>query len=152
MILQRLHDDCNIILRQTESEGEGMPPSGYVPKAVRWYVDIQPGVPVDVQRLGTDEKKNKGQIRLLPECKRSSGIRPFLLADTAAYVLGVNYDPKKTDAQANAPAKHEAFVKLARACADKTENPLAIAVAQLLEGEAVMFELIAKFPPELDAT
>ncbi|WP_394796634.1 type I-C CRISPR-associated protein Cas8c/Csd1 [Armatimonas sp.] len=140
MILQRLYRDADTIMQQT---GLGtLPPSMYVPKLLRWIVELStdPRVPVAFTPLtGDDPKKGeRGLQRLLPDMKRTMGITPFLLADTPSYTLGLIFadDLKGKDEakeRARAAVKHTAFKALLAACVEKTGNADVAQIERFLE-------------------
>ena len=141
MILQQLHKDAGNILTQTGRKTAI--PSMYVPKALRWVVELStdPRVPPFIASRGEPDAKGKvrGLEHLLPECKRAGTvIRPFLLADTPAYALGLLFpddlkDKDEARERARAAQKFAAFKKLLRECAAATDNADAAAVLQFLD-------------------
>ncbi len=139
MILQQLHADADAILKQTGQAGAI--PSMYVPKLLRWVVEIdsEGRVPPRFTETVTTNAKGKeiGIQRLLPDTKRTVGITPFLLADTPAYALGwLSADDLKgkdeARERARAAQKFAAFRALAADCARQTDNPDVQAIADFL--------------------
>lgn len=121
MILQQLYTDASAIL------GEAIPPPLYDLKPVRWVIVLKPdGAFVNIESLGGSKDDKKGVPRLVPYVVRTSGIRPILLCDTPAYVLGVAPDDRR------APEKHAAFRDMVLACAEETHEPSVEAVSRFL--------------------
>lgn len=114
MILQQLYHDAGKIL------GEELAPPMYDWKPVRWLVRLnEDGTLIGYQSLGGDKDNKRGLPRLVPYIGRTSGVRPILLADSPAYVLGLALDEKE-----KRPAdKHAAFKELVKRCAAETGNP-----------------------------
>lgn len=137
MILQRLYSDSDVIFKQT-GVGE-LPPSMYVRKPLSWRIALAPdGTPLPPPISLMDEK-GKGKVVLLPDVKRSSGVRPLLLADTPAYLLGLVFpdDMKGKDGvreQERTITKHSEFKALVKRCADETHNMDVRTVQAFLEG------------------
>lgn len=140
MILQQLHADAEAILKQTGQKGAI--PSMYVPKLLRWVVEIDSTgqvPPMFTELVGTNAKgKDIGIEHLLPSMKRASNIQPLLLADTPAYTLGLLFaDDLKGKAEAKERArtaqKFAAFRALTAECARQTGNPDVLLIAQFLE-------------------
>jgi CRISPR-associated protein Csd1 len=92
--------------------------------SVKWLVHIDlAGNLIRFQELGDREK------RMVPDCKRASGIKPKLLADKGDYVFGY--------AEADAPVdkvaeRHRQFKELVQQCAEVTQDLNVIAVSQFL--------------------
>ena len=57
----------------------------------------------------SDRRTRRGQIRLIPQIQRSSGIRPLLLADKADYTLGYAVEEKRVD---RARRCHQVYIDL----------------------------------------
>jgi CRISPR-associated protein Csd1 len=140
MILQSLYKDANAIMTQT---GLGvMPPSMYIPKLLRWVVDIstEPTIPVQFSpQTVTDVKgKERGIQHLLPDVKRTVGVTPFLLADTPSYTLGLVFESDlkgkdETRERSRAAQKHLEFKALVRRCAELTEDPDVAVISRFLD-------------------
>jgi len=123
MILQKLRDHA----RRLDDE---LPPPMYQETPIKWWIDIGEGDhPRFVETSGQEKSQNRGVRRYAPHIKRTSGIRPKLLADTAEYVLGVARQASKPDRVATA---HQEFVALTRQCAEETGEPAVKAVARFL--------------------
>ncbi len=140
MILQQLHADADAILKQTGQKGEI--PSMYVPKLLRWVVEISSDlrVPAAFTELVTTNAKGKeiGIDHLLPDVKRTMGVKPLVLADTPAYTLGLLFaDDLKGKDEARERAwtarKFAAFQELVRDCARQTGNADVSAIAGFLD-------------------
>lgn len=142
MILTQLKDDYERILRygvvvheddeNDEDDGEPIslaPPSMYAAKPVRWQIELsRQGTFRQFQKLsGAGGKgKDRGKSLLVPFAVRTVNVRPLLLADTPAYVLGLETDAK------NAARKHAAFRALVERCAQETQDAGVQAVADFL--------------------
>lgn len=122
MILQQLYKDASVIL------GEDVPPPMYDVKAVRRLIVLTPGREPYILTL--EDTKKRGQPRLIPYPGPRAGtvIRPNLLADTPAYVLGAAPDDHR------AATKHAAFKALVHRCAEETDDPLVAVVDAFLMG------------------
>lgn len=140
MILQQLHADADAIFKQTGHTGAI--PSMYVPKLLNWVVEIDSTgrvPPLFTELVATNGKgKEVGIEHLLPSAKRASNIRPFVLADTPAYTLGLLFpaDLKgKDEARERAwtARKFAAFRELAAECARQTENADVLVVSRFLD-------------------
>src|SRR5690348_10995135 len=119
MILQQLQKDSDRILRGK------IPPPMYNPKAVRWIISIQEDGSVEefLKNEGEGKKGVKGQKRLVPDVKRSGKvIRPYLMADTPAYTLGLTDDHRAAE-------KHAGFKKMVERCAEETQELSVYAVS-----------------------
>ncbi|HXG23930.1 MAG TPA: type I-C CRISPR-associated protein Cas8c/Csd1, partial [Chthonomonadales bacterium] len=117
MILQQLYKDAPAIL------GESQTPSMYDRKPVKWIIpltcagEVAPFIPLGGKR---------GELHVIPYLTRTSNVHPILLADTAAYVLGVALGDRR------AADKHSAFKALVRRCAQETGDPMVCAVDAFL--------------------
>lgn len=110
----------------------GVVPSGYQRQAVKVFVELDAdGKFVRLRpTAGSDPKKDRGRIFVVPHVMRSSAIRPKLLADNAEYVFGIarkadEHDPKVAQ-------RHQAFVEAVRECFETTGNPRVGAVLRYL--------------------
>ena len=124
MILQQLYKDAGRIL------GENLPPPMYDTKPVRWVIQLaSDGTFLNFQPLGGAKENKRGLPRLVPYPGPRAGnvIRPSLLADTPAFVLG--FAPEDS----RAAIKHRAFKALVHRCAEETSSPLIGAVERFLE-------------------
>lgn len=142
MILQHLYADANAILRQTRAGGEALP-SMYVPKRVRWSIelDTDQNRPPHFAALRGEGKagEKRGLERVLPDCKRTVGVRPILLADKPSYTLGVRVADAKRDTNRDAERdrlrtqeEHEAYKTLVQACAERTGSADMACIAAFL--------------------
>lgn len=110
-----------------------LPPSGYASKRVKWLITLDPeGNCQYLMNLATAEKGKgaSGVEMLIPDLVRTSGIEAKLLADNAAYVLGISEDPTKAE---RVLQQHEAFKDMLRQCAEATHHPGVRAVLRFLE-------------------
>ncbi len=137
MILQQLYHDAGTILKE-----ELVPPM-YDRKPVRWLVRLEEdGRFLGYQSLGGDKDNKRGLPRMVPYLGRTSGVRPILLADSPAYVLGIALDEKE-----KRPAeKHTAFKDLVKRCADETGDPDVKAIDTFLS----QHDPAKPLPPEAD--
>ena len=127
MILQQLWQDADAIMVQT---GRGiLPPAMYMPKRVKWIVELShdPRLPVQFTPTVGDDKK--GTERLVPFIKRTMGVVPILLADKPSYTFGMRFADPKRDAgrdlekdAARTVQEHHSYKALLRACAAATED------------------------------
>ena len=125
MILQQLYKDASDIL------GESLPPPMYDNKPVRWLVDLTTdGRLIDFVSLGGGKEAKRGIPHLVPYVGRTSGIRPILLTDSPAYVLGIARGDKEDK---RAGDKHESFKALVKHGAKETGDPALGAVSKFLE-------------------
>lgn len=111
-----------------------LPPPMYGRTEIRWLISLTSDGELEgfVQQTA-GSKKQTGQTMTVPTLRRTSGIRPRLLADNSEYILA---DPRRD----NSPEKiqevaerHRQFLNLARLCADETEEPSVAAVVNWLE-------------------
>lgn len=155
MLLQRLSEYADRF---------SLPPPMYQHVPVRYIIQIDRtghplGRPVDT---ATPENK-RGIARLVPNLKRTSGVKPILLADNAAYTLGYVAAESKPE---RVRQQHEEFVALVRQCAAVTSEPAVLAVAQFLDtfdlarlplhddfdpGANITFEVEGVYPADLPA-
>jgi CRISPR-associated protein Csd1 len=123
MILQQLYADTDAIMTQT---GMGtLPPSGYVQKFLHWVLELN-SEGILLQCRSFIQENKKGTPRLLPDSKRTGGIKPLLLADTLAYALGCDHEDNRS------LEKHAAFKALVSSCAKATQSPSVLAVEKFL--------------------
>lgn len=122
MLLQRLEADADHIVN--------LPPRMYDVRPVRWIIDLETnGSYVGITSTTKEgDARDRGKLRLVPYAKRTSGIRPILLADTPAYTFGIAHGDARAD------AKHEAYVALVTACAEATGAASVQAVTHFLAG------------------
>ncbi|MDH7600658.1 MAG: type I-C CRISPR-associated protein Cas8c/Csd1 [Armatimonadota bacterium] len=123
MILQKL---CEFAKRIPE-----IPPPMYGPREVKWQIELdEDGNYRGTTPLSSGADSRRGLTLIVPECKRTSAIRPLLIADKAEYVLGLG-------SESPAQSKHFAsFRELVKQCADKTGHPAVQAVAKFLAAYA----------------
>ena len=141
MLLQRLSDYADQI---------GMPPPLYQQKNVRYLILLD----ADGRYLQlidcASEQSKRGILMPVPQKNRSNKIQPFLLADHAAYVLGM---PRKEDKPERVPKIHSAFVALVEQCAQETQEPSVRAIAHFLETfAAAALDLPGDFDPSARLT
>lgn len=119
MLLKQLYD-----LSQRPDIKAKLPIEGYNLVPVKWLIHIDlEGNFIRFQELGDREK------RMAPDCKRSSGIKPKLLADKGDYVFGYAEADAPTDKVAE---RHRQFKALVQQCAEVTQDPNVLAVARFL--------------------
>jgi CRISPR-associated protein Csd1 len=135
MILQQLWADADAIMKQT-GQGEALP-SMYQPKLIRWEIRLHSDeriTPTFFPLQGDGKKGLRGLERIVPDCKRTAGVRPILLADKTPYTLGVQIaDPKKDIAPERTAAEHAAYRALIHECAEKTGNAGVGRIAKFLD-------------------
>lgn len=132
MILHQLVEDYPRILGyrsdDTEEDVIANLPVMYQEQPIRWKLVLDlDGQLEGVIPLSGGGKKDRGKRMLVPNASRSSGIRPLLLADYPAYVLGVDASDRR------AVEKHGAFRELIARCAECTGAPEVKAVRRFLE-------------------
>jgi len=137
MLLQQLAADADRIV------GE-LPPPMYDRKPVKWIIELDMsgeflGI---VLQTGDGGPKDKGKLMLVPYVKRTSGLRPLLLADTVTYVLGMAPQDRRVE------EKHAAFLELAERCASTTGVPEVAAVVELLKRLRQEWEIDAEVAPD----
>ncbi len=123
MILQQLYHDAGTILK------EELAPPMYDWKPVRWLVRLEEdGRLIGIQSLGGDKDNKRGLPRLVPYPGPRAGtvIRPSLIADTVAFVLGIAPEDRRAE------TKHAAFKALVRRCREETADPDVAAVDTFL--------------------
>ena len=128
-----------MLLRKLSEYSERLPdqpPSLYAEGPVRYVINldqqgnIRPPM-VDIADP-TSPRTRRGQRRLLPQVQRSSGIRPLLMADKAAYTLGHVTGGKTADRDRKC---HQAYIELVERCAVETEEPDVRAVLEFLRND-----------------
>jgi len=135
MILQQLWADADEIMKQTGQDAAL--PSMYQPKLIRWEIRLHSDeriAPSFFPLQGEGKKGARGLVRIVPDCKRTAGVRPILLADKTPYTLGIRIvDPKKEVAQERTDAEHAAYRALIRECAEKTGHAGVGRISRFLE-------------------
>lgn len=137
MILQQLWKDADAIMTQT---GRGtLPPAMYMPKRVKWIVELShdPRLPVSfTPTLGEDKK---GVERVIPFIKRTVAVTPILLADKPSYTFGIRFADPKRDAgrdlekdAARTAQEHVVYKDLMQRCADATGDKDVARIASFL--------------------
>lgn len=114
-------------LAEYAQELEPLPPL-YQNKPVRYLLSLtKEGKFLGITDCGSEQSKY-GLRMPIPKVGRTSGIRAFLLADHAAYVLGI---PHKQGARQVADM-HQQFVDLIQQCAEATQESTVYAVLTFL--------------------
>ncbi|MCC6311806.1 MAG: type I-C CRISPR-associated protein Cas8c/Csd1 [Trueperaceae bacterium] len=111
----------------------GVVPSGYQRQPVKGFVELDAqGEFVRFRpTAGSDPKKDRGRVYIVPHIMRSSAIRPKLLADNAEYVFGIG---RKTDEHDPKVAqRHAAFIEAVQECFEATGNASVGAVLRYLK-------------------
>lgn len=109
-----------------------LPPALYVETPVRYVIDLdRDGTPAGITDTAdpSSRETRRGVRRLAPSVKRSSGIKPLLLADNAEYTLGLARDDAKRGRVDDA---HAAYLELLEACRTATGSPEVGAVTQFM--------------------
>jgi len=119
VILQQLYKDAEAIL------GESLPPSMYNWKAIRYVIPLTKAGKLAGDFISLPGKR--GTLRVVPDVGRTIVIRPILLADKSAYVLGVDLG------ETNVAKKHAAFKEMVHRCAEETGDPLVRSVDTFLQ-------------------
>jgi len=125
MLLQRLSDYA--------AQQIALAPPMYQRQPVRYIIDLS----ADGELLGitdtadpANRNTRRGVLRLVPHVVRTSGVRAKLLADKGSYALGLPDPDSRSD---RTPQEHQAFIELARECADQTGEPTVQTVARFLD-------------------
>lgn len=116
-----------------EEHEEIFPPLGFKRKKYQWIVDV-----VDYKLYFL--KAARGDMRVLPDIARSSGIKSILLSDRADYVFGFSEKGANETRKDRAKKRHEAYLSLLKGCIKETQNNLVVQVYNLLQ------KPIDKFP------
>lgn len=122
-------------LRERALQSDDVLPAGYQHQPIRYIFRIdRDGNLLGVLDTAGKENRNRGTSHPAPHVKRTVGINPKLLADTAEYVLGIaRNDPQKPANPERVVRQHEAFVALVQACADTTGDATVRAVLAFLQ-------------------
>ncbi len=136
MILRRL---CEF----AERKADVLPPPMYQPLEVKWQIQLdQDGTYRGVTRLSDPDNPKRGLKILAPAVKRTSAIKPLLIADKASYVLGLDADsPAASD-------RFRPFHDLVSECAEATDEPAVRAVLRFLDTHRDSPMQIAEVQPE----
>jgi CRISPR-associated protein Csd1 len=119
MLLTKLYE-----LSQRSDIKPKLPIEGYNNVPVKWIVNID----LEGNLLGFDDLGDR-EKRMLPDLKRSSGIKPKLLADKCDYVFGF---AEADTSQEKVAERHRQFKELVDKCAKYTQVSSVIAVAKFL--------------------
>lgn len=123
MLLQRLRE---------YSERLDLPPSLYAETPVRYLIDLHPDGTFENITDTADSsspKTRRGTPRLVPQVKRSVGIKPLLLADNAEYTFGLAREGSRPE---RVESTHEAYLELLDECLAATNAPEVAAVRTFL--------------------
>lgn len=124
-----------------------LPPPMYQEHQIRYFLALRnDGSLAGVRDTASpaDPDSKNGVRRMAPHIKRSSGVRPKLLADNAAYALGIGDADSHADRVAQ---QHAAFVDLVERCAAATREPLVETVAVFLR---TMDQSTLRLPADFD--
>ena len=145
MLLQRLRE-------YAEDRMDAAPPM-YQSQSIRYLVTLRPdGSYVGYQDTASkdDKAQKNGKRWLAPHVKRTVGIRPKLLADTAPYVFGLGGEKSKPE---RVVQQHDAFLRLVDECREETDEPSVAAVATFLRNLNIdALELPDDFDPAATIT
>lgn len=137
-----------------EREADELPPL-YARTPIRYIIQLEShGTPLGRRPIDTADptspQARRGQRYPAPQIVRSSGIKPFLLADKADYVLGFIPEGGKA---ARVAATHQAFVAIVDRCAQETGSADVRAVATFLKSDPLgALELPPDFDPSATVT
>lgn len=154
MILQRL---CEFAARKSDE----LPPPMYQPMEVKWQIQLdEDGRYRGIIPLSDEKNPKRGLKLLMPSVTRTSGIKPLLISDKAAYVLG-------NGAQNPDSSEHfQQYRALVEECASETAEDSVRAVASFLDkhsrepidvpetmmpGDNIIFRVGAVRPTDLPA-
>ncbi len=137
MILQQLWKDADAIMTQT---GRGtLPPAMYMPKRVKWIVELSHDPRLSVSFTPTPGEDKKGVERLVPFAKGTSNVSSVLLAHKPSYTFGIRLagvgKDTADDMESSASRtilEHQHYKDLVQACAEATHNPDVARVAAFL--------------------
>lgn len=134
MLLQALRDYAEACL--------DLPPPMYQEQSIRYFITLRGDGSYAGYRdtASSAERALKNGLRhQAPHVKRSSGIRPKLLADNASYVLGIAPPEGNID---RVRQQHAEFVALVGECNQATGEPAVGAVVAFLRSlDVAMLEL-----------
>ena len=119
MLLTKLYE-----LSQRKDIKAKLPIEGYNNVPLKWIVNID----LEGNLIGFDELADR-EKRMLPDCKRASGIKPKLLADKCDYVFGYAELDKTVD---KVVERHRQFKELIDRCAESTKDTSVLAIAKFL--------------------
>jgi len=128
MFLQRL---CEY------AERLDMPPPLYSEKLVRYVIELDASGnlltrrPIDTADPSS-RRTQRGQPLIVPDVQRTIAVRPLLLADRAAYTLGLARQGSNPQREARC---HEAYLELLQRCAEETGEPAVAAVLRFLQSQ-----------------
>ena len=137
MILQQLWKDADAIMTQT---GRGsLPPAMYMPKRVKWIVELSHDLRLPVVFTPTIGDDKKGIERVIPFIKRTVAVTPILLADKPSYTFGVRFADSKRDAgrdlekdAARTAQEHQVYKDMVQHCAAATQDKDVARIAAFL--------------------
>lgn len=112
-----------------------LPPVMYGQVPVRWFIDLAISGELKgfILRVGDNNRNKQGGILQVPTLRKTSGIRPRLLADNGEYVLG---DYRRDNAEskiAKVAERHLEFVQLSQLCARETDESTLKAITTFLD-------------------
>ena len=139
MLLQRL--------REYADERLQLPPRLYNRVAVRYLITLDAKGRCITGRLEdlAEERNRRGLPLLVPQVRRTSKVRPLLLADRAAYTLGYSTPGKSAT---RTKVVNAAYIELLSRCAVSTNEPAVMAVLAFLQnGPLQQLELPDDFDP-----
>lgn len=124
-------------LRDYALQQDDLPPAGYQRQAIRYVIRLAPdGAFLGCVDTADPAQKSRGTQQIAPHIKRSSGVKPKLLADNSEYVLGIaREDPTKAPNLERIADQHNAFAQLVDDCATATGEPSLRAVVKFLSGD-----------------
>jgi CRISPR-associated protein Csd1 len=120
MLLTKLYE-----LSQRKDIKAKLPIEGYNNVPLKWIVIID----LDGNLLGFDDLGDRVK-RMLPDCKRASGIKPKLLADKCDYVFAYAEADVAAD---KVTERHRQFKELIGKCAAHTQESSVLAIAKFLD-------------------
>ncbi len=135
MLLQRLRE----YTQRPDLPAAIRAPTLYGEAAVRYVLDLDgSGRLLNAEPIDTSDpsspRTKRGQLRLVPQVQRSSGIKPLLLASNSEYSLGLPRDEAK---KARVEACHRSYLELLDRCAATTKEPAVEAVRRFLNSDPV---------------
>ncbi len=110
-------------------------PTLYSEAPIRYHIALDQNGRL-LRMIDTADAKNpqtkNGQRRLAPRVKRTSGVKPLLLSDTAEYTLGVLGEGAKP---ARVGECHRSYLEQVERCASATHEPEVEAVQRFLSSD-----------------
>lgn len=127
MILQRLLEYADSRMK--------LPPVMYGEVPIKWLIALNSNGQMEgfVNLAGKAKADRKGRNLSVPTLRKTSGIKPRLLADNGEYVLGDHRRDEDPTKVAKVKERHKQFVELVKLCADETNEDSVGAIVKFLD-------------------